>query len=859
MVVCVPELREGRSIAMPIRQLYYTSCHHPVSGQTGFQVKAATPDIPRSTQELVKKSLGYQIPPDMRDQPIETHPVALRYLPVSAEEAILLCTQSNGPDEMNRPGNYFAHAAIGEPALLTSAYQFPPVAYWGSPFWVLRDDSTQVELAASEAFNAKITFDLTSAWTFLEQGRRRDWFYRLLCALVDYPQTRRKIVILDDAANVAQWVYALSLALPARFRPLMSFSTYHHDPQAASFMVIGALPGSNFRVSTEMHRKFFILDTASGDVGESPPSDYADYVTHYFAAEHFAEDGEIMRFYDWAAGRGDRQGTISRTLDDMANFYLASVRGTAARDWGQVVRGAAFVVDDLHAVETFAKGDVADGRKAVELLDHALLKTRESGVVPVYGRALAVLRKFDENFADTCASIARLFGVFAVGNQASLAGQLHEIMEGLYSREQLAATFNDPELLSALVIHPDDPQQVMLFWQAVAPYLDLAGPEQGALGRFFNATFQAIDAQPAHDRYRVPTTAQRLIDVLFQAIGKRWDVLLSHASQYRRDHTGGLAFEWVYYAVVDRLPLEVQARDYWPRYWEEFPDLCPYELRRDLLRYPDADTDTVLGTVLEWMQVAGLDEWRAQILEAGLGFAWEQPRLDLLRMARYVLAQETLVMHLKDAWYRRLVETTLDGAVVEPLDETTATLYVRLENDRTLDLNDDHMAVIQGALILSDNEPTEVRVERIRARLLKLGPEAYQHEVTQYLHRFFASQRHIDMVAMVYAPQHRTIFWGLYWEQFQIVLLDERRADVIVEIINAWFEMPPVLVNERQFVVQEFFVDILDVLREVRAQKGYKNVGAQFEGLLKQQPWYRVVEKALQKQRRGLLGGWFDR
>ena len=142
---------------MALRQLYYTSCRNQVTNQTGFQIKAESPGIPTSVRDPLNRLLGYRIPPSLVNQPVVTHPISLRYYWFNTQEAALICSQSNGTDEFGRPGNYFAHAVIGERNKL--AYPLPPITFWKSPFWVTKHDSQATQIPTSEKFDAEVRFD----------------------------------------------------------------------------------------------------------------------------------------------------------------------------------------------------------------------------------------------------------------------------------------------------------------------------------------------------------------------------------------------------------------------------------------------------------------------------------------------------------------------------------------------------------------------------------------------------------------------------------------------------------------------------------------------------------------------------
>ena len=152
---------------MVILQQYYTSCrNHKNPQRTGFQVKAESPGISKSTGDLLSKLSGYCIPSRVDPENIKIHPIALRYY-VSDGKAMLINSQSNGKDEMGRPGNFFAHSIVGSSEAIT--HYLAPIFYWKSHFWLSRDNSNQTELPILEEFNADVNFDFDSIWSFLNE------------------------------------------------------------------------------------------------------------------------------------------------------------------------------------------------------------------------------------------------------------------------------------------------------------------------------------------------------------------------------------------------------------------------------------------------------------------------------------------------------------------------------------------------------------------------------------------------------------------------------------------------------------------------------------------------------------------
>ncbi len=373
---------------MTIEQLFYTSCRHPLTGRTGFQIKAASPGVTAAALDALQRALAYRLPPALLESEPAAHPVALRYMPLGGGQAALVCIHSGGLDEFDRPGNYFAHAVFGPAEQIARVY--PPITYWNSPFWVRSDETSRTELPASDDFGAETAFDYDAVWPFLDEGPRRAWFRALLSAVVDAERSGRRIVIVDSAANTALWVYAVSLALPSRFRPMLSFATYHHDPLTAAFVIAGTT--ANGIADRPDGPPRFVLDAASGAVDAAPPSPFAAYI-----CEHFTPDGyevEILEFLDWAEARDDRASAITHLLDDLALFYLAARQGSGGQAPADLERAARYVLEDAARTAGAYPQDAADLRAAAAICADLLAQAGagQDALVEIALTALAALQ-----------------------------------------------------------------------------------------------------------------------------------------------------------------------------------------------------------------------------------------------------------------------------------------------------------------------------------------------------------------------------------------------------------------------------------------------------------------------------------
>lgn len=844
---------------MAIRQLYYTSCRHPLTGRTGFQVKAISPGIAPAVVDALPRLLTYQLPPALLSAPLTAHPIALRYTPLNNSEAALMCIHSVGPDEFDRPGNYFAHAVVGPAEQIARLY--PPVTYWGSPFWVQRDDTPHTELPVNDDFTAEVAFDYDAVWSFLEAGPRRAWFRALLEAVVDSAASQRRIVIVDSAYHVALWVYAVSLVLPSRFRPMLSFATYHHDPLAAPFVITGTTPDGVAAWPSGPPR--FVLDAVSGAVDSAPPSTFAAYIYDHFTPDGY--DSEILEFLDWAEARDDRANGITYLLNDLALFYLAARRGVGGgASASGLARAARYVLEDAARTAGAYPQDADDLRAAAAIYADLAAQSGAAEHLEGYQRALTALARTGANIADTAPAALQLYLGCVLDQRPALAASLRRTIEALYPPEVIASALNEPQLLAHLtgLLHPDNPQRIALFWQHVGPWLRLSVANQDAIVDALLTTYVALQPAPPPDPLTPPPAAVVLLDVLAAALSDKRDLALRTAHFYQQRHPGLCVLEWVYYALAAPLSLRQRAAVLW-LYWAAFADIAnlrTYEMQRDLNAV--SDSAALALRVAEWHDVLAA-AGQAAALEIALQAAWARPKLDRRRFALAALGHEPLAAALSDSWRNRLLDVALgDFSVIVSPDAATLELCRRLTSNPRLSLSAAQRAAVESALALQNGRlPSDTALVALRDRLGALDAGAYRAGVRQLLRRFFAPETHPDLVRALYVRARRDDFWALYWERFSTALLDEKRAAETAAVLDAWFARSAALVSGAPYALPEFFLQLPAALDGLRTDRRYAQVGHVFEAQLAAYDWHALVRqppRAQGRTGRRPLGGLFD-
>lgn len=359
---------------MPVLQEYYTSYSNEVTRTTGYQVKAISPGIGPDLQAFIGQFIAYRIPPSLDPRAIDTHPVALRYFYNYNKpgESLFLCSQSTGRDELERPGNYFAHALV----MGTDIFSIiPPIFYWCSPFWQRTDaeqrpriDSLPILPSFNEVPLVDIERDIEGMWAFLAQGPRRTWFYKLLCAAVHSQRTRRRIVILDATENVVWWIKLLSFLLPPDYRPFLSFATYHHNVADVPYLITGTTHDW-FRNTRENYGSYFVLNAYEGSLSEVEDSPYAQMVAEVARPDTYESDLIPLLTY---ARRFPSPTAINQQLDLVMLYAKIQKRLSSTQLSASELQAIHLAVDTFEKLSALDPEDSAELQCSQTLLEAAL-------------------------------------------------------------------------------------------------------------------------------------------------------------------------------------------------------------------------------------------------------------------------------------------------------------------------------------------------------------------------------------------------------------------------------------------------------------------------------------------------------
>ncbi len=170
--------------------------------------------------------------------------------------------------------------------------------------------------------------DTDSVIEFLGIGKNLEYYKKMVTAMLRFPVEKKRIIICDEADNIAKWIAALHYTMPLDIAKKINFTTYEYDPELSPAQICGVISeGSRYNgmsyVASNRHYVFdFInyhfspieaegmlmdfLDTAFSfsydsltefhdfvatktTLSESSPSYYAAYYLYSFLAEGISE------------------------------------------------------------------------------------------------------------------------------------------------------------------------------------------------------------------------------------------------------------------------------------------------------------------------------------------------------------------------------------------------------------------------------------------------------------------------------------------------------------------------------------------------------------------------------------------
>jgi hypothetical protein len=824
---------------MQVLQHYYTSYNNEEAGRIGFQVKGMSPGITPQLEATIAPLIAYRIPPSLEERSIDTHPIALRYYYKGPEECILVCSQSSGNDLNGRPGNFFAHTLVLEPAAFTIV---PPIFYWKSSFWRKEDTEPRSRidsLPILPSFDEEPTFDIEVIWDFLAHGERRAQLYKLMCAVVHSQKTYRRVVIFDTTEHVVMWIAAVTTLLPPDYRPLLSFATYHHDPYQGQYLITGTTSDSLFRASAGDYRSYFVLNVETGETSEVEDSPYAQVAAQ--AAQPDLYETQLLPLFTDYAPRFPTPTCIDEQLDLIALYarlQAARIEPTLSSMEMEAIRIA---LSSFEQLREYSQKDIDELLRLQQVLSQAAAVQRNATIARELERISVLLKRHKGQNEEAVENDLKQFIQYIVQQDGSeLAARLNQLQQN-YNQETLFAQINRPEYLQWMtsILEKASLRQLRLAWQSVGKYIQPERQSQSLL----TISLQAAATLWSERRIDEEKT---LLEAMWQAMKGNEQAWLQLAAGSQVYLPQGI-LEVFYYSFVYSLDLDqrVPYRDIVSAASNPGIFLI-YEIVSDVHSAAVAGAERGLAEVERWIQHA--QQWRydtTPLVVRGLDQLQRDCSPQELRELAPRILRNRLLVPLPEKLEAQLVDMTLSTFSPGQLSLADSGLYERYQNHAALPKEvqttlADIVALIKGRL-------NAMQAKRLHEQVKMLLPEEYQAVVKQCIPRFFrntvTNDAHPYLIAALFTRNHSyaTCFWQSYWETFIGMLMDPSTAGQAAEVLEFWFTVSPKLFQQ-SYVVQEFFLMLPSTLESIQKNRDFQGAIREFNKVASQQPWYPAVQ-----------------
>ncbi|MBO1419067.1 GTPase-associated protein 1-related protein [Streptomyces sp. FH025] len=356
---------------MAFQQLYYTSCEHGLSGFSGYQFNAVSPDASAETMRLVESLTAYEPPRSLLNsqtpQELARCPVNLLHVPghpcVSAQVRYV------GRDPSQRFGNYFAHALSTQDFGQDGAGVLG-IELWGSPVWrsTPAPSTTLPELPAVEAGPLR----RDAVGRFLRDHPHRDLIGPLLTATLDALAHQRTVLLVEqDSERVARWIAAACYLLPPPLARRLSFATYLHRPDRGRTHLVGTVPEIRIDLGPEQQDAFHVLDLVEGRAPELPANPLAQLLARIgpAASDRFWERAETYLWgdeqdaEDW---HGPAAAAAARGGAPLTEPDIAAVLDWLRRAPDPQSPVSRATLQDLHRQQRLGRGQLTELRRMAE-------------------------------------------------------------------------------------------------------------------------------------------------------------------------------------------------------------------------------------------------------------------------------------------------------------------------------------------------------------------------------------------------------------------------------------------------------------------------------------------------------------
>lgn len=826
---------------MAVLQHYYTSYTNQETGSTGFQVKAMSPGISPDAQSMIMRLISYTIPSSLDAHQLNTHPIALRYYYRNPQESILLCSQSNGPDENGRPGNFFAHSVVMDTSLFSS---IPPILYWKSPFWRKNDPENRtnvLSLPVREEFDAEPPLDLDSMWHFLATPKRQALLYKLLCAVVHHNKTQRRIIIIDKIEHVVYWIAAVSCLLPPSYRPLLSFATYHHDPYQTPSLITGVSPDSSFRTSVEDHISYFILDGQTGNTSEIEDSPYAHIAANSAQPELY--ETRLLPLFTNYLDHFPAPTVIDESLDLLALYAYLQQQQQKVELSSDEIRAIEIVLTFFEHLDDYTQEHIDELANLQPIIWQAYVQQSDPTLYIAHERVVVLLKKHKVPTDTLIQTQIQHFTkqLFLPGKQKEAVTRLQDLSNS-YGEDIITAHINRPLYIKWLipVLQKQDAQHQRDFWFYIGQYITL-GDHSAPL--FINL-ISFVNTLYRDQRY---AEEQVLLNAFWSAAqGREQEWLQLAVKHYQRLPQDGIIKE-VYYTFVQKLPL-VQRVPYRKIIQQVKNSILKYEIECDILR----DIEHASRTLEDWCDHAQqLGYNKTEVTTYGLS----KLKVQCTEQQWYNLAPQLLlneqIRPLSKEIEGELVRLAFASASLSQCTPVQNKLYKQYQYHAAL--SPQQNTIIQTLLSINKGDMSSDLAPEIHNYVGTLSSEQY-HAAIQYCLPAFFQQRitpeaHFYFVYAFFSTRKGAnayeSFCVLYWQTVLAMLTHPMRKEQGLELLSLWFKKPKFPMS---YTVPIFLLHLPAALEKMPRDR-FQDTANIFHTLASQQPWYSAMQELFSERK----------
>ncbi|MFH1862860.1 MAG: hypothetical protein ABH878_08620 [bacterium] len=307
---------------MAFEQAYYTSCEVGLRGTKGFQMNAVSPGLDSSLHAFLER-YGVYVPPISAPtaptpEELAGFPKTLAFYKTPDGKAVLSRSVYLGKDYSGRYGNFFTHFIVS-PDCQSLLDVVTPILTWEADFWTTQTVAeTEIPpisaLAPAKQVSLKSVQDL-----IVSDANRKNHLRTFVSAAHEALKSKKRMIIVDDSENVANWIALAALALPQSLVAELTFSTYIKNPYNTDVLLCGTSADSDFGFSqAEVQHQFFVFDFVQSRFSPAAPeTKWSVKLTSWF------EEGKLDDIHQFKAFADNLNVSVTASeLDTLLTLYL---------------------------------------------------------------------------------------------------------------------------------------------------------------------------------------------------------------------------------------------------------------------------------------------------------------------------------------------------------------------------------------------------------------------------------------------------------------------------------------------------------------------------------------------------------